>query len=640
MASKPKATKSKVYDESSIKLLKFPETFRKRPTMYIGTIDHKGVAHLVREIVGNSLDEAENGHGDVIRIHVTRDNLITISDEGRGIPVGPHPTEKMDTLTLLCTTAHSGGKMGGEDSGYNTSIGLNGLGIAIVNALSESMTVYAYRNKQWNSQSFSRGLPKTPAPKAAKIPYIEDWAVPANKGTIIQFKPDSQIFGKHVLNTADMLAWLNDLAWLVPVKFEVTLETKKGCDTTVIHHPNGLSDYFQNYLETRKVEAFADTTQFIYRGTNVDVLIGWTTHDAESIESYVSAMNTVDGGTHVRGLVKALTNLFKEFYPKLAFTPESIRTGLAAVVNVRLSEPLFNSQDKSKLTSPQADALVLNALCDPKDKGSLHSWLKAHPAVRDAIVNRAVELTRITSEFHASKKLAAALQTEKRGGKSLMPLKLLASMTKNHEERELFLVEGDSALGTAANARNPYYQEALPLTGKPANIFKGDPDKALLNPRVIDMLKAIGYSPKDPEKFRVGKIMLLMDSDDDGFHITCLVLGLLQRIAPILFKQGRVYVVDAPLFLYALKDKKVYADTLSQLSTKVKQESNAAFDSNKVTRAKGWGELDASDLDAIAFNPMTRKLIKIEPIANAEDMAKLVGMLGEEITARRAMLGL
>lgn len=620
------------YDADAIEWLQGLDAIRKKPTLYLPDTGSVGVNHLVKELVSNAADEAINGHAKTISVTINKGGQIVVADDGRGVPVGPHPKDKTrDTMELVFTEVHTGSKISNSDS-YSSSIGTFGVGLAVVNAMSRQTIVWSYRNKHWNMLCFNDGVvaQRGGKPEFTKPPKA---AAAKTRGTVVAIQPDLKLFNKGAkLDTAALLAWIDDLAWLTPATFKIADLT----GPKPIHHTiaaRNLKERFKADLDAFKAEPLTEGKDdvFVYRDKSVDLMIGWSTYADPSVKTYVAGSATIHNGTHYDGFIAGLKTVFGQLRKRGdKFTMASVLSGLVGVINVRVPNPVFVGQAKNELAGDAPKELVKAAV-----ETHLLLWLKKRKALLRAVTARANDLTKLTATFNADRKLAAATRTTSRG-KSLMPEKLLQATTSRPEERELIIVEGESALGTARRARDPKYQEVLPLTGKIPNLWRSsNADKLHTNKSLVDLLMSIGYEAGNPDASRTGKIIILTDADVDGEHLSALLLGLLQKVAPKMIADGKVFTVDAPLYIYRTKDTYLQGPSLQAIQKQV----GTGFDHNKVQRAKGWGEVRADLLRDVAFNPGTRKLRKIKPPEGRKDIDRLVGMLGEDAAVRRELLG-
>ncbi len=512
------------YDASSIEWLQGIEAIRHNVGNYAGAIDSAAILHLVKEVVANSVDESSNGYGDTIWVDIDNKGFITIADRGRGIPVGPHPKHpKIDTLTLIFTELHTGGKSSKNSSGYESGTGgVHGLGLAVVNALSDSLEVWSYRNG-WHHQSFAKGKAVNKVIKSNNIPKLFDHN--EKQGTIIRFKPDTSILKKgSKLDTAELISWLKDLSWFAscntikngklvsrnPIKFILSVNGKKA---TI--HRKSFSNYFDKLLVANKLEPVAFDEPFVLQTKNLDIVVGWCNDDGNYFLGLTNVIKNINGGTHVKAVQKIIENVFKEYRKRGdIYRPDDLFAGMVGAINIRIKHPRFSSQDKVKLVSEEAEEII------KQDFEPIFSvWAKKNKKSIYEIIERANAISHTNNELKNNRKLAAKLNIKK-GGKTLLPPKMLVSSAKNPEDRELFLVEGDSALGSCAVASDRTYQEVLPLRGKLPNVLretKASKQGADINDTIVNILKAAGITPAEGTKsMRVGKIMLLMDADADG----------------------------------------------------------------------------------------------------------------------------
>lgn len=513
----------------------------------------------------------------------------------------------------------------------------HGVGMAVVNALSTHMQVWSSSSGKWKTQTFSKGEAKSPVTNAGTIPKFagKKW----KSGTIVQFTPDLSIFEKgSKLQAEHVVSWLRNLSWFVygpkkskndisgtPIRFEV------DAGKLISIQRNSLAEYGPYVAKKKKLEPLVDKLKpFVFSSTGCDVLLYPTTGDQPMMYSSVSSVETMSGGTHVIALRKVLSECITSLKKKRQeFSLDDFLTGMVIVCNVKLVEASFAGQSKERLTTKVEDKF--NGL-----KEAFLEWARRNKSSIQTLFDRAAELGKLSVSAALNRKLAASLKT-KRNGKSLLPTKLLQSMTKNRDERDLFLVEGESAAGTAQLARDAKYQEVLPLRGKILNVVK-DGKGIGQSQVIIDILQTIGYDVKKPitQTRRVGRLFLLTDPDPDGSHISALLMGLLYSVVPDFFREGRVFDIAAPLYCYTTSKGKVYGNTLEDVQKQV----GKGFDPRFVVRMKGWGEANPDELEEIAFNSKTRKVFRIST-ENAEASKKaLLEMLGEGAEMRRKLLGL
>lgn len=607
------------YSEKDISVLEGLEAVREKPGMYVGTTDSRGLVQVFKEPFDNGLDEAKAGNGRVIRVDIdTKNNLFTVADQGRGIPVGIHSKTKISTLTTVLTVLHAGGKLSRNQTGYNSSIGTFGVGVSVTNALSKKLEVWTKRDGSWYYQAFSKGKPTTKVLKK-RPPFAHP------KGTIIRYTPDMTIFRGKV-KAVEILRHIKNVSYFYPIKFLVNIDGKKYS----YYHRNGAVDYVKSKCEKLGVEKIGKPV--IYQGEGISFIAQWTDHSEEVFETYVNGSITRDGGTHFNALKQVITESFKPFITKKKnFRGDDLRIGLIGFLTVDVKSPEFHSQTKERLVSPEVAEPIKKALLPV-----FRNFIRTQKSAVKTIVNRAAELREIQQQFTLSKKNAAKLKTVRRG-RILLPEKLATSATSVAAKRELFLVEGDSAGGKAKTARNRDYQEILALRGKILNVYRATDSKIGESKEIIDILQSIGYDPqlKDPySRLRVGKIIFCTDADEDGRHIALLLSGLMQKVLGPLIEQGRVYSVVSPLFTSQVGSKKIYAESLTELR---KQSKNP--DKLVVTRLKGWGEASNEMLRNLAFDPKTRELLKLKSV-NARDLKQFKDVMSAESDLRKVILGL
>ena len=616
--------KKETYDAKDIDIFKGLEGVRKRPEMYISNTDKNGIFHILKELIDNSVDESIAGYNSTIGVHLEEDGTTLVYDKGRGIPVEKHDKTKISTLTSIFTTLHSGGKMRDGKGSYGASVGTHGVGSSVTNALSEFFTVYTFRNNKWWYQSFKKGVPKTGVEKTNK-PTVPNKKVTLNKGTVIKYRPDKKCFEKNAkLDKEKVKDFLKTLSYLHS-KTKFVYSTDK--DYKEFYQPKGLTSYIDYILENdKKVEKVGKP--FVYQDNSVDVVLQWTTKSEETLHSFVNGSMTKEHGTHVQGLGQALVKGIENYKTKRSdYRGEDLRNGLVGAINIKIASPKFDSQTKNKLVTKEAYQDMFKLL-QPR----LKQFFDNNKTLARKIVRRANEIRNAHKKLQNDKKAASEIKSEK-NGKDLLPSgKLTKSKTNNPKERELFLVEGDSAGGTAKKARDPNNQEILALRGKIINAYK-DKGKLFQNQEIVDILKSIGYNPslKDPtNKLRVGKIILLSDADPDGQHINLLLLSLLHKLMPEVFDKKMVYVVDSMLYTYQKGQKRLFGNSVSDLKKQDKY-----IKTEYITRIKGWGEINQDVLKDIAFDRNKRKLLRIK---NIDEKNKFVSIVGEDVSIRKELL--
>ncbi len=617
------------YNASSIEVLEGLEPVRKRPGMYIGGTDERALHHLVAEVLDNSMDEAVAGHATRIEVDLLADYSVMIRDNGRGIPVDPHPKfpDKSALEVILCTL-HSGGKFSGK--AYQTSGGLHGVGASVVNALSDSLVVQVARNKELYEQRFSRGVPLGPIAKLGPV---------ANRrGTTFTFHADEQIFGHHRFKPARMFKSIRSKAYLfsgVEIRWKTAINDGETPLEAVFHFPGGLSDYLKETMGkaiTYADRPFAGTVDFTEKfgiPGKVEWAVNWTPVMDGFIQSYCNTVPTPEGGTHEAGFwaailkgIRAYGELVKN-RKAVEITRDDLTTGGCALVSCFIREPEFVGQTKDRLASADAARLVEGAVRDHFDNW-LASDTKSAGAILDFLVLRAEERLRRRQEKETARKTATK--------KLRLPGKLTDCTSKTREGTELFIVEGDSAGGSAKGARNRETQALLPLKGKILNVLGAASGKIGENAEIRDICEALGVGMGT--KFRVDdlrydKIIIMTDADVDGAHIASLLMTFFFTQMRPLIDRGHLYLACPPLYRLTQGAQRLY---VSDDAEKARWMDKGLGGKGKidVQRFKGLGEMDAKDLKDTTMNPLTRKLIKVslhddEPGETADLVERLMG---------------
>jgi topoisomerase IV subunit B len=611
---------SAAYSAKDIEVLEGLEPVRRRPGMYIGGTDEPALHHLAAEILDNSMDEAVAGHASFIEVTLEPDNWLTIRDNGRGIPIDPHPKFKnLSALEVILTTLHSGGKFGGKV--YNTSGGLHGVGSSVVNALSEKLEVEVARDRTLYKQSYARGKP------ASKL--INAGPVKNRRGTTIRFRPDPQIFGKLHFSPARLYRLCRSKAYLfrgVEIRWACDPALLKSTPDTpaeaILHFPGGLRDSLdEDTADTPRVlpAAWVGEADFPDNHGRVEWAAAWLEDADGFLHSYCNTVPTPQGGTHEAGfrtaLVKGLRAWGEHRNNKraAAIVAEDVLTPLAAKLSVFLREPHFQGQTKEKLTSPEATRLVENALRDRFDH-----FLAGDPASADNLLAFTIERAEERIRRKESKDVARKSPTRR----LRLPGKLTDCTRENAAETEIFLVEGDSAGGSAKQARNRETQAVLPLRGKILNVASASADKLRQNQELKDLIEALGCGAGDRfdrNKLRYGRIIIMTDADVDGAHIASLLMTFFYRELPELVRHGHVYLAQPPLYRLTQGAKSVYAMDDADMQRKMKTEfkPNAKVE---VSRFKGLGEMPPSQLKETTMDPTRRTLLKV--IAPPEERAR------------------
>jgi DNA gyrase subunit B len=627
------------YDARSITVLEGLEAVRKRPGMYIGTTGERGLHHLVYEVVDNAVDEALAGHADTIVATLLADGGVRVVDNGRGIPVDRHPVEKRPAVEVVMTTLHAGGKFDGKS--YAVSGGLHGVGISVVNALSTRLEVEIKRDGfTWNHAFSHGGQPEGQLRKGA----------PTNDtGTEVTFWADPEIFETTTYSYETLSRRLQEMAFL-NAGLSITLrdEREEVPLETLYHYAGGLKD-FVKHLNATKTPAQDSIIHFSADGVGMalEVAMQWNASYAESVYTFANTINTHEGGTHEEGFRAALTGVVNRFAREQKIlkekdenlTGDDIREGLTAIVSVKLAQPQFEGQTKTKLGNTEARSFVLTTCND-----WLGSWFGANPREGRSVVQKAAQAAQARMAARKARDLA-------RGRKGLLesgglPGKLADCQSTNPEECELYVVEGDSAGGSAKGGRNPMNQAILPIRGKIINVEKARIDRVLKNTEVQALITALGtgiHDEFDVAKLRYHKIILMADADVDGQHIRTLLLTLLFRFMKPLIEQGFVYLAQPPLYKIKwsgkIEDEYAYSDRERDglLAAGIEAGRKIPKDDG-IQRYKGLGEMNASELWETTMNPASRVLLQVtlDDAAIADELFSV--LMGEDVEARRSFI--
>jgi DNA gyrase subunit B len=623
------------YDAGNIQVLEGLEAVRKRPGMYIGSTGPRGLHHLVYEIVDNSVDEALAGHCDNIDVVITKAGDIRVSDNGRGIPVDMHPVEKKPAVEVVLTVLHAGGKFGG--GGYAVSGGLHGVGASVVNALSTTLSVEVHREGHIWRQNYSIGVPDAPLEKGEKTDRT---------GTTIRFTPSSEIFETVEFDYETLRARFQQMCFLNKGLKINLLDERDGRNDTY-HYERGLADYVEYLNSAKKVETVHDEiisieTENKEKSLSVEIAMQWTTGYNEGVHTYANTINTHEGGTHEEGFRAALTSLLNKYARDKGLlkekddnlTGDDVREGLTAVVSVKLTEPQFEGQTKTKLGNTEAKAFVQKVVND-----QLGDWLERNPNQAKEVVRKAIQA--------ASARMAARKAREATRRKGLlesggMPGKLRDCSSRDPVISEIYIVEGDSAGGSAVRGRDPETQAILPLRGKILNVEKARLDRALANTEVQALITAFGTGigeEFDVEKIRYHKCILMADADVDGQHIRTLLLTLLFRYMRPLIEHGYVYMAQPPLFKIKWSNaphQYVFTDEERDRALAEGQAAGRKIPKeNSIQRYKGLGEMDYDELWETTMNPATRTLLQVtlDDAALADEVFST--LMGEDVESRR-----
>jgi DNA gyrase/topoisomerase IV subunit B len=615
------------YTAAQLTALEGLEPVRKRPSMYIGGVDTKGLHHLVWEIIDNAVDEYLNGYADAIHVTLHKaGDAVTVQDNGRGIPVDRHPKLKKPGLEVVLTVLHAGGKFGDHDN-YFYSGGLHGVGASVVNALSKKLVATVRRDGfEWR-QTYRRGKP------ASELERVGPFR---GHGTIIYFEPDPEIFKTTHFDPEVIRTRLEDMSY-VHSGLKITFKNEMTGETFELAHPGGIPEFLSKLVADGQKPAVTEAPFTLARanGERMEVALQWTESTDEAIRSYVNGIRTAAGGTHENGLKKALVKAVRNFIATheiktkgLDISAEDIREGIVAVLSVFVREPQFQGQTKEKLHNPELEPAVDNWL-----RPALEAWLNANMTAADQIVGRIVLAAKARL---ASREAASEVKRKSAGSRRLnLPGKLADCQSSDLEQSELFIVEGDSAGGSAKQGRNIKTQAVLPLRGKILNSEGLGTGKALTNQELADLVSAVGTSAG--EKFnidglRYGKIILLMDADADGYHISTLLLAFFFRHMTELIRKGHVYIAQPPLYRIDVgKDKHWARDDAHKEEIIAGLRANAKYD---VQRFKGLGEMNASELKETTMEPRNRTLLKVQIESNLEADKTFVDLLGKDPAQR------
>jgi DNA gyrase subunit B len=615
------------YTAKDITVLEGLEPVRKRPSMYIGGVDGKGLHHLVWEIVDNAVDEYLNGYADSLSVTLHKNgDAVTIVDNGRGIPVDNHPKYKRPALELILTTLHSGAKFG-EGGNYLHSGGLHGVGSSVVNALSKKLVATIRRDGYEWQQTFRRGKPAGGLEKLGSF---------RGHGTMIYFEPDSEIFKTTQFDPHLIKSHLEDMSY-IHSGLKITFKNEITKETIDLAHPGGIPEFLGRLVTDGQKPAVTEVAFCLARqnGDKIEVALQWTESTDETIRSYVNGIRTSSGGTHESGfksgIAKAIRNYIETHDIKvkgLEITAEDIREGIVGILSVFVRDPMFQGQTKERLNNPEMNATVSNFVGP-----ALEAWLNANKTAADQIVGRIVLAAKARL---ASREAATEVKRKSATQRRLnLPGKLADCKATDLEDSELFIVEGDSAGGSAKQGRNNKTQAVLPLRGKILNSEGLALNKVLANAELNDLVSAIGAGAGDKfdiRGLRYGKIILLMDADADGHHITTLLLAFFFRHMIELIRKGHVYIAQPPLYSISVGKQTLWARDDAH-----KEEILATLPGNAkpiISRFKGLGEMDSKTLADTTLDARTRTLLKVNIDSNLEADNTFVELLGKDAGER------
>ena len=622
------------YGADQIQILEGLEAVRKRPGMYIGSTSSRGLHHLVYEIVDNAVDEALAGFCTEIQVIINQDNSITVIDNGRGIPVGINHKAGIPAVEVVFTILHAGGKFGG--GGYKVSGGLHGVGASVVNALSTWLEVTICREGKVYQQRYERGKTMYPLKMVGECD-------PEQTGTKVVFLPDSEVFEETVYDYDILKQRLREMAFLTKGLKIILKDSREGMEREKIFHYEGGIREFVSYLNRSKEALYPE---IIYcegqqNGVSVEVAMQHNDSYTENCYGFVNNINTPEGGTHIVGFRNALTKTFNDYARKNKLLKESepnlsgddIREGLTAIVSVKIEEPQFEGQTKQKLGNSEARGAVDNVVSK-----QLEIFLEENPSVAKVIVEKSVLAQRARE---AARKARDLTRRKSALDNMSLPGKLADCSDKNPENCEIYIVEGDSAGGSAKTARNRVTQAILPLRGKILNVEKARLDKIYSNAEIKAMITAFGtgiHEDFDITKLRYHKIIIMTDADVDGAHIATLLLTFLYRFMPELIKQGYVYLAQPPLYKVEKNKKVWYAyddNELNEILTEIGRDGN-----NKIQRYKGLGEMDAEQLWETTMDPEKRILLRVtmDEAATSEIDLTFTTLMGDKVEPRREFI--
>jgi DNA gyrase subunit B len=634
------------YGADSIQVLEGLEAVRKRPSMYIGDVGSKGLHHLVYEVVDNSIDEALAGYCKNITVTIHEDNSISVLDDGRGIPTGINAKEGKSALEMVMTILHAGGKF--DKDTYKVSGGLHGVGVSCVNALSSDLHVTVYREGKVFEQAYQKGVPSYPVREAG--------GTSEHTGTLVHFHPDDSIFKDRVYNREILAGRLRELSYLNKgiriIMIDAREMTEEGqLPTETFYSEGGIIEFVQMLDNKAKRDPLLSMPIFVEAHdatTNVavDVALSYNTSYSENIFSYVNNINTIEGGTHVAGFRRAITRVFKGYgdknklfeKAKVEITGDDFREGLSAIISVKVPEPQFEGQTKTKLGNN--DVMGVVDVCVSR---VLEAFLEEHPKEAKVIIDKVILAAQARAAARKAREMVQRKSVLTGGG---MPGKLADCSERDPEKCELYLVEGDSAGGTAKQGRDRSYQAILPLRGKILNVEKAQEYKIYENEEIKNMFTALGVSvgtPEDPKalnltKLRYHKIIIMTDADVDGSHIATLILTFFYRYMKELVLQGYVYLAQPPLYLVRKGKEATYAWTEEDRKAAIAKIGNGKDDSVAVQRYKGLGEMNAEQLWDTTMNPDTRTLksVTIESDTYANEIFSM--LMGDEVPPRRQFI--
>lgn len=642
MSDEKNKANSIAYSADSIQVLEGLEAVRKRPAMYIGDIGTKGLHHLVYEVVDNSIDEALAGHCDTINVTINEDNSITVVDNGRGIPVDIHEKEGRSALEVVLTVLHAGGKF--DKGSYKVSGGLHGVGVSCVNALSTYLRVEVRRQGKLYMQEYSCGAPKAP---------VAEIGVSEHNGTTVTFKPDDTIFQETEYKFDTLAARLRDLAYLnAGIRLTITDRREVEEDGSFKSHEyyseEGLKE-FVRFLDRSREPLMDDVIHIVTekQGVPVEVALSYNSSFNENVYSFVNNINTIEGGTHLAGFRRALTRTLKKYADdskilekeKIEITGDDFREGLTAVISVKVAEPQFEGQTKTKLGNNEVIGAVDQAVSE-----ALTNFLEEHPKEARMIVEKVLLAAR--ARYAARKARENERKKTTLGGPGKLPGKLADCSSRKAALNEVFLVEGDSAGGTAKQGRDRMHQAILPLRGKILNVEKASSDKLMGSEEIENIFNALGIlldadanvADLDLSKLRYHKVIIMTDADIDGSHIATLILTLFFRRLRPLIEAGNIYIATPPLYLCRRGKNERYCWTERERRAFIDEFANGNEQLVYTQRYKGLGEMKAEQLWDTTMNPETRTLRQVTIESATEADHTFSTLMGDDVAPRREFI--
>ncbi len=622
-------TSKTAYTAESIKVLEGLEAVRKRPGMYIGSTGKEGLHHLVYEVVDNSVDEALVGFCKKINVFIKKDGSVRVEDDGRGIPVDMHPQYKVPAAELALTKLHAGGKF--DKKTYMISGGLHGVGISVVNALSEKLVLEVKRDGNVYTQEYSRGFAKTKLKITGKTDKNDT-------GTTVTFWPDKEIFSTVNFDFGFLETRLREIAFL-NAGLKIYLEDEIKDKKEEFFYSGGLIEFIKWINKSKEVLHKPIYFKREIKDTLIEVAIQYNDSYRENIFGFINTINTVEGGTHVSGFKTAMTRVINDYAKKSgalkngkeeALTGDDTREGLTAILNLKIPEPQFEGQTKTKLGNSEIKGFV-----DSVVTSSLSEFFEENPTIARKIISKILEAAKARL---AAKKAKELVRRKGAFSMSGLPGKLADCSKKNSNDTEIYIVEGESAGGSAKQARNKESQAVLPMKGKILNVEKSSPSKTLSSEEIVNLITAIGTGIGegfDIEKLRYSKIVIMTDADVDGEHIKTLLLTFFFRFMPRLIENGNVFIALPPLYRIRKGQKDIYVYSDEELKKSLERLGTG---SGNVTRFKGLGEMSSSQLWETTMNPRTRKIKKvfIEDAVEADHVFSM--LMGTDVSSRKVFI--